>query len=206
MILPLAETGIAALAAAAAGSYLLGSVSFGIVVTRLMSIEDPRKIGSGNSGATNVLRTGSKPAAVLTLILDAGKGLAAVAICYSVLGNDAAQIAALAAFLGHLFPVWHSFKGGKGVATFLGILLAIDPLSGLAACLIWLAFAIAFRISSVGALAASLSSPIWIWALGRQDAAALCALLAALIWIRHVPNLRRLAAGEEPKINFRNKV
>ncbi len=205
MILPLMDSGAAELLAAAAGSYLLGSVSFGIAVTKLMGVEDPRKIGSGNSGATNVLRTGSKLAAAATLILDAGKGAVSVAICNSALGGDAAQVAGLAAFLGHLFPIWHGFKGGKGVATFLGILLATDLVAGLAACLTWLAVALAFRISSASALAAAATSPVWIWGLGKPEAVALCMLLAALIWARHAPNIKRLAAGAEPKINFRKR-
>ncbi|MDE0304344.1 MAG: glycerol-3-phosphate 1-O-acyltransferase PlsY [Albidovulum sp.] len=205
MILPQVESEFYEFATAAFGSYLLGSVAFGVLVTKLMGIEDPRKIGSGNSGATNVLRTGSKLAAALTLILDAGKGAAAVAVCYAAFGGDAAQLAGLAAFLGHLFPAWHSFKGGKGVATFLGVLLALHPATGIALCLSWLAAALAFRISSVSALAASISSPLWIWILGRPDAVALCAVLAVLVWIRHAPNLKRLAAGEEPRIDFRKK-
>ena len=205
MILPLMDSGAAELLAAAAGSYLLGSVSFGIAATKLMGVEDPRKIGSRNSGATNVLRTGSKLAAAATLILDAGKGAVSVAICNSALGGDAAQVAGLAAFLGHLFPIWHGFKGGKGVATFLGILLATDLAAGLAACLTWLAVALAFRISSASALVAAATSPVWIWALGKPEAVALCMLLAALIWARHAPNIKRLAAGAEPKINFRKR-
>ena len=202
MIIPNIESNLAELLAAATAAYLLGSISFGILAARLMGATDPRTIGSGNTGATNVLRTGSKAAAALTLLLDAAKGALPVAVCYEFLAADAAQLAGLAAFLGHLFPAWHGFKGGKGVATFFGILLAVAPLSGCAACLAWLAMAAVFRISSLAALSASLASPALAWMSGSPDAVVLCAALAVMIWIRHASNIRRLLAGKESRIKL----
>ena len=161
---------------------------------------DLRQIGSGNIGATNVLRTGNRPAAAATLILDAGKGAVAVLIARAVLGEDAAQIAGLAAFLGHLFPVWLGFRGGKGVATFLGTLLALAFPVGLAACASWLAAAFLFRISSLSALIAAALSPVWALVLGWPSGAVLCGVLAVLVIGRHHENIRRLAAGTEPRI------
>ncbi|WP_172326866.1 glycerol-3-phosphate 1-O-acyltransferase PlsY [Mangrovicoccus sp. HB161399] len=185
---------------AALCGYLLGSVPFGIVMARLFGLGDLRKIGSGNIGATNVLRTGSKPAAFLTLVLDAGKAAAAALIARAIWGEDAAQIAGAAAFLGHCFPVYLKFKGGKGVATFLGTLLAVAWPVGLAACATWLATAALLRISSLSALTAAALSPVWAWALGRPDMALLCIVLALLVFIRHRPNIERIIAGTEPKI------
>ena len=183
----------------AALAYLLGSVPFGIVMARLFGLGDLRAIGSGNIGATNVLRTGSKPAAALTLIGDAGKGAFAVLLARALLGEDAAQVAGVAAFLGHCFPLYLRFKGGKGVATFLGTLLALSPLVGIAACLTWLATAGAARISSLAALVAAASAPLWaLWL--RPDAWVFALALAALIFVRHHANIRRLAAGAEPRI------
>ena len=185
---------------AAIFGYVLGSIPFGIVVARLFGLGNLREIGSGNIGATNVLRTGSKTAAAATLILDSGKGAAATLIAYVWVGADAAQIAALASFVGHCFPVWLSFKGGKGVATFLGILLALFWPIGIAACLTWLATAAVFRISSLSALVAAATSPLWAWMLGRPDMILICTLLAALIVIRHRENIARLLEGSESKI------
>ncbi|MEM9797533.1 MAG: glycerol-3-phosphate 1-O-acyltransferase PlsY [Pseudomonadota bacterium] len=180
-------------------AYLLGSVPFGIVMARLFGLGDLRTIGSGNIGATNVLRTGNKPAAFLTLIGDAGKGGAAVLIARALVGEDAAQIAGFAAFLGHCFPVYLGFKGGKGVATFLGTLLALSFPLGLAACATWLVSAALFRISSLSALLAALASPLWaLWL--RPEAIVLGAALAALIFYRHSANIGRLRRGEEPRI------
>ena len=184
-------------------AYLVGSIPFGIVVSRGFGLADPRSVGSGNIGATNVLRSGSKAAAAATLVLDAAKGAAAVLAARATLGEDAAQIAALAAFAGHCFPAWLRFRGGKGVATFLGVLLALAWPVGLAACAIWLAMARLSRISSLSALTAAAASPILAPLLGRGEAAALCAALAALILARHAPNIRRLAAGTEPRIGAR---
>ena len=156
--MPVLVTSIPLLILVAVLGYLLGSVPFGVVVSRAMGLGDLRKIGSGNIGATNVLRTGNKLAAFLTLVLDAGKGAVAVLLARAALGEDAAQVAGGAAFLGHLFPVWLGFNGGKGVATFLGTLLALAWPVGLAACLTWLAVALLARISSLSALVAGAAS------------------------------------------------
>lgn len=189
-----------ALAVTAALAYLLGSIPFGVVITRMMGLGDLRQIGSGNIGATNVLRTGNKPAAAATLILDAAKGGIAVLIARAMVGEDAAQLAALASFLGHLFPVWLGFKGGKGVATFLGILLALVWPIGLMACATWAVTAAVTRISSVSALAASALTPGFLAFADHTDAVLLTLVLAALVWIRHTANIRRLRDGTEPKI------
>nr|WP_010141015.1 glycerol-3-phosphate 1-O-acyltransferase PlsY [Oceanicola sp. S124] len=183
--------------------YLLGSVPFGIVIARAFGLGDLRQIGSGNIGATNVLRTGNKLAAFLTLILDSGKGAAAVLIARALAGEDAVQLAGFAAFLGHCFPVWLGFRGGKGVATFLGTLLAFSFPVGLAACATWALMAAVFRISSLSALTAAAATPLWLWALDRPQAIALALALAVLIFIRHAPNIRRLLKGEEPRIGGR---
>lgn len=197
---PEPETGASALAAAAIAAYLLGSVPFGIAISRLFGLSDPRGIGSGNIGATNVLRTGSRPAAFLTLAFDAGKAAAAVLAARAVLAEDAAQIAGIAAILGHCFPIALGFKGGKGVATFLGAVAALGWPLGLAVCATWLATALIFRFSSLAALAAAALSPLWAWLLGPPSAAAFCAILAALIIARHRPNIVRLSKGSEPRI------
>ncbi len=181
-------------------SYLLGSIPFGLVLARMMGLGNLREIGSGNIGATNVLRTGNKLAAFLTLLFDAGKGGVAVLIAGALLGGTAAQIAALCAFLGHLFPVWLGFRGGKGVATFLGILLALNFWAGLAACMTWLAAALVTRISSAGALAASLSAPLWLFVFDLPQAIVLTLLLAILVWVRHHENIKRILKGQESKI------
>ena len=184
----------------AALSYLLGSIPFGIVITRALGLGDLRKIGSGNIGATNVLRTGNKPAALATLILDAGKGGIAVLIARALVGPDAAQVAGLFSFLGHLYPVWLGFKGGKGVATFLGTLLALAWPAGLAACATWLLTALISRISSLSALVAAALSPVWLTLLGYEEMSFLAIALAALIFVRHQANIARIRAGTEPKI------
>lgn len=180
--------------------YLLGSIPFGIVIARIFGLGDLRKLGSGNIGATNVLRTGNKTAAALTLILDSGKGAAAVLIARALAAEDAVQLAGVAAFLGHCFPIWLKFKGGKGVATFLGLLLAyLFPL-GLAACATWAATAAIMRISSLSALTAALLTPVWAGLLGLPEAILMSLALATLIFIRHRPNIQRLLDGTEPKI------
>lgn len=181
-------------------AYLLGAVPFGIVIARLFGLGDLRKIGSGNIGATNVLRTGNKLAAFLTLVLDAGKGGIAVLLARAVFAEDAAQLAGLAAFLGHLFPIWLGFRGGKGVATFLGTLLALSWPVGLAACGLWLVCALISRISSLSALVAALLTPLAAWLLGQPQLLALCMLLALIIVERHKANITRLLAGAEPRI------
>lgn len=185
---------------AAVLGYLLGSVPFGVVITRALGLGDLRSIGSGNIGATNVLRTGHKGAALATLLLDAGKGAIAVLIARFAVGEDAAQIAGGMAFLGHLFPVWLGFKGGKGVATFLGTLLALAWPVGLAACATWLVGAALTRISSAAALIAAATSGIWCFVFGRGDVLILTFALMVLVYIKHWPNLKRIKAGTEPKI------
>ena len=180
--------------------YLLGSIPFGVLVTRAMGLGDLRQIGSGNIGATNVLRTGSKGAALATLLLDAGKGGIAVLIARALLAEDAAQLAGLASFLGHLFPVWLGFKGGKGVATFLGTLLALAWPVGLAVCATWLAAAAVIRISSAAALVAAASSAGWLVWFQEGRLLALCMVLTVLVYVRHAENMRRIKAGTEPKI------
>jgi glycerol-3-phosphate acyltransferase PlsY len=187
----------------AAAGYLLGSVPFGLVITRVFGLGDLRTIGSGNIGATNVLRTGSRSAAAATLILDSGKGAAAVLLARALAGEDAAQIAGLCAFLGHCFPVWLRFQGGKGVATFLGTLLALAWPVGLAACATWLATAAVARISSLSALVAAVLSPLWAVLLGRGETAALAAALALVVLWRHRENIARMRAGTEPRIGRR---
>ncbi|MCV2874064.1 glycerol-3-phosphate 1-O-acyltransferase PlsY [Defluviimonas sp. WL0050] len=198
--MPELTSGAIALIVTGALAYLLGSVPFGVLVTRLMGLGDLRKIGSGNIGATNVLRTGNKAAAFATLVLDGGKGAVAVLIARSMAGEDAAQLAGLAAFVGHIFPVWLKFNGGKGVATFLGTLLALAFPVGLAACATWLVTALIFRYSSLSALVAALLSMPWAWAFGHGDLVTLIFILATLVFVRHKPNIERLKAGTEPKI------
>ncbi len=187
------------LAIASAG-YLIGSIPFGILITRLMGLGDLRQIGSGNIGATNVLRTGNKGAALATLLLDGAKGAVVVLIAREYHGEIAGQIAGLCAFLGHLFPVWLRFRGGKGVATFLGILLALCWPAGLAACATWLVTAVASRISSLSALVAAAFAPVYLWLFGSSNAVWLAIIMAALVWIKHAPNIKRLLDGTEPKI------
>lgn len=199
-MLPDLTTAPLLLIAIAIGSYLLGSIPFGVVITKAMGLGDVRAIGSGNIGATNVLRTGNKPAALATLLLDAGKGAVAVLIARAVAGEDAAQVAALMSFLGHLFPVWLGFKGGKGVATFLGTLLALAWPIGLACCATWLVVLAVTRISSASALVASAAAALYLWIWGPQSLIALAVVLAALVWVRHAANIARLMNGTEPKV------
>lgn len=183
--------------------YLLGSIPFGIVITRALGLGDLRQIGSGNIGATNVLRTGNKPAALATLLLDSGKGAIAVLLARALAGPDAALIAGAAAFLGHLFPVWLGFKGGKGVATFLGTLLALDWRLGLTACGLWLLAALIGRISSLSALIAAVLTPFVALWLDGPRMALVTVLMAVLILIRHHANIRRILDGTEPRIGKR---
>ena len=186
-------------------AYLLGSIPFGVVVTRAMGLGDVRAIGSGNIGATNVLRTGSKPAALLTFLLDAAKGGLAALAAGALLGQDAAQVAGLAAFLGHLWPVWLGFRGGKGISTFLGVVLALAWPAGLLACAAWAATAALTRYSSLSGLVAAALSPVFAWATGRPDLVILTIALAVLIFVRHHANIRRLIAGTEPRIGQKSK-
>jgi glycerol-3-phosphate acyltransferase PlsY len=180
--------------------YLLGSIPFGVLLTRLAGGPDLRSIGSGNIGATNVLRTGRKGLAAATLACDVLKGTVAVLMVTAVADDAAALIAALGAFLGHLFPVWLKFKGGKGVATYIGLLLGLAWPAALIFCAIWLAVAFAFRYSSLSALVASALTPPALWFLGRPDTALLFLLLSVLLWIMHRANIGRLLAGSEGKI------
>jgi len=180
--------------------YGLGSVSFGMILARVMGLGNLREIGSGNIGATNVLRTGNKKAAALTLLLDGAKGAVAVLLARAFAGEDAAQVAALAAFLGHCFPVWLRFNGGKGVATFIGIVLALAWPVGLLACATWLAVAAASRYSSLAALMAAGMSPVYASFTGYGQAFVLLLVLAALIYARHWSNIARLRAGTESRI------
>lgn len=185
---------------AAVGGYLLGSVPFGLVITRALGLGDLRQIGSGNIGATNVLRTGHKGAALATLLLDSGKGAIAVLIARALWGDQAAALAGLAAFFGHCFPVWLGFKGGKGVATFLGTLLALDWRVGLIACATWALTAAAMRISSLSALVAAVVAAGAAFVLGGPVMGGAAALMTVLIFIRHRANIARLLAGTEPRI------
>lgn len=182
--------------------YLLGSIPFGLILTRLGGYGDIRAIGSGNIGATNVLRTGNKKLAILTLVLDGAKGAAACLIALKITHDaDIAMLAGGAALIGHLFPVWLKFKGGKGVATTLGLLIAAAPTIGVMACVIWLIMAFSFRYSSLSALTAMLCAPVLAWMIyADTHLVALCALCAALVWWRHKDNIKRLLRGEEPKI------
>ena len=181
--------------------YLLGSIPFGLVITRAMGLGDLRQIGSGNIGATNVLRTGNRGAAAATLILDAAKAGVAVLIARAITGaEDAAQLAGLCAFLGHLFPVWLRFRGGKGVATFLGTLLALAWPVGLAACATWLVTALISRISSLAALTAAALSSFWLVLFHQGQMLFLVVILTLLVYARHWSNLQRIRAGTEPKI------
>lgn len=198
--MPLFETALPILLAWGIFGYLLGSIPFGIVLARVMGLGNLRDIGSGNIGATNVLRTGSKPAAALTLLLDGGKGAAAVLIARAFAGEDAVQLAALMAMVGHCYPVWLKFAGGKGVATFLGILIALAWPVGLACCVVWLIAAATSRTSSMGALAAASASTFLMLFLGYGQAMVLGILLTLLIFWRHRANISRLRAGTEPKI------
>ncbi len=187
-------------ALALAFGYLLGSIPFGLLLTRAAGGPDVRTIGSGNIGATNVLRTGRKGLAATTLVCDALKGTVAVLLVAHFAGNDAALAAGLGAFLGHLFPVWLKFKGGKGVATYIGLLIGLYWPGALVFCAVWLAIAFLTRYSSLAALIASAVTPFALWALGTPRTAALFALLSALLWIMHRANIRRLIDGSEGKI------
>jgi glycerol-3-phosphate acyltransferase PlsY len=187
-------------ALAFAFGYLLGSIPFGMILTRLTGGPDLRAIGSGNIGATNVLRTGNKALAAATLLGDILKGTVAVVPAALYAGHDAALAAGLGAFLGHLFPVWLKFKGGKGVATYIGLLLGLYWPAALVFCAVWLLVAFATRYSSLAALVASAVAPVAMWFSGSRDAALLFLLLTTLLWIMHRDNIRRLLAGREGKI------
>ena len=191
------------LAGALLFGYLLGSIPFGLVLTRLAGLGDIRSIGSGNIGATNVLRTGHRGAALATLLLDGAKGAVAVLIARLFVAEDAVQLAGLMAFVGHCFPVWLRFRGGKGVATFLGLMLAFAWPVGLAACATWAVVAALFRYSSLAALMAAGLSPVGAMLLGRGEVVVIALVLAMLIYARHSANIARLRAGTESKIGKR---
>ena len=198
--MPLTEnTGMILLLWAVLG-YLIGSVPFGVIVAKGMGLGNLRDIGSGNIGATNVLRTGSKPAAAATLLLDGAKGAVALLLARSLSGEDAAQVAALAAMIGHCYPVWLRFQGGKGVATFLGILFAIAWPVGLATCAAWLIGPALTRMSSMGGLVAAPASSILVIVMGYGGAYLLCLALTLIVFWRHRANISRIRAGTEPKI------
>ena len=198
--MPPVETHILLLVLWAVIGYGLGSIPFGLILSERMGLGNLRDIGSGNIGATNVLRTGNKGAAAATLLLDALKGAVAVLLARVISGEDAAQLAALSAMLGHCFPVWLGFKGGKGVATFFGVIFALSYPVGIACGLCWI-FAVAVtRQSSMGALMAASLSTIWVFALGEPRMFFLGVFLTMLIFWRHWPNVRRLREGTEPKI------
>ena len=180
--------------------YLLGSIPFGLILTRLAGTQDLRSIGSGNIGATNVLRTGRKGLAAATLISDMLKGTIAVIIAGTFGGPDAAMLAALGAFLGHLFPVWLKFKGGKGVAVYIGVLIGLFWPAAVVFCVVWLATAFTSRYSSLSALVASFVTPIFLWWFGHPALASLCVVLTVLLFYMHRENIRRLQAGTEGKI------
>jgi glycerol-3-phosphate acyltransferase PlsY len=196
------------IAVALIGGYLLGSIPFGVIATRMAGVGDVRQIGSGNIGATNVLRTGRRDLALITLLGDGGKGALAVGLAWwftrmadPLTQAEATALAGGAAFLGHIFPVWLGFKGGRGVATFFGILLAAAWPAGLLAGATWILMALLFRISSLAALVAALLAPAFVWFTGRPMVlAVLAGFMAVLIYFRHIDNIRRLAKGQEPRI------
>lgn len=191
------------IAAALFAGYVLGSIPFGLVLTRLAGLGDIRRIGSGNIGATNVLRTGNKALAAATLLLDGGKGAAAALAGWEFGGPDYAIVAAAGAMLGHLFPIWLKFRGGKGVATGLGVLLALSWPVGVAACATWLATTALFRYSSLSALVALASAPFFSWWLADPQRTEFAIALAVLIWLKHAGNIWRLLSGTESRIGKR---
>ena len=183
--------------------YLLGSIPFGLILTRLAGSGDIRAVGSGNIGATNVLRTGRKGLAAATLLGDMLKGAAAVLLMRKIGGIDPALAAGFAAVIGHVFPVWLQFKGGKGVATYIGVLIGLYWPAALAFCVIWLSIAAASRYSSLAALIASALTPLGLWAFGRPNVAVLFLFLTAALWFMHRENIARLLSGTEGKIGVK---
>lgn len=180
--------------------YLCGSIPFGLILTRMAGLGDVRTIGSGNIGATNVLRTGNKKIAAATLLADALKGTVAVVVARHVIGMEAALIAGLGAFLGHLYPVWLKFKGGKGVATYLGVLLGLAPVMVLVFAAVWLGMAKIFRYSSLAALAAAVAVPVALYLYGRPEVASLFVVMSLITILKHHENIRRLVSGTESRI------
>ncbi|MGE7369786.1 glycerol-3-phosphate 1-O-acyltransferase PlsY [Neorhizobium sp. NPDC001467] len=185
---------------ALAFGYLLGSIPFGLLLTRAAGLGDIRSIGSGNIGATNVLRTGNKKLAAATLLLDALKATVAALIASFFFGKDAGALAGFAAFLGHLFPVWLGFKGGKGVATYIGTLLGIAPLMVLVFAAVWLSVAKITKYSSLSALVATLVIPVVLWFINEPRIALLMAIMTVISWWKHETNIKRLIAGTESRI------
>jgi len=185
-----------------AGAYLLGSIPFGLLFTRLAGTGDIRRMGSGNIGATNVLRFGGKGLAALTLLCDAGKGFVAAWLPFLLAGPDVAYFTAIAAVLGHIFPPWLKFRGGKGVATFLGVMLGLSWKAGIITLAVWLIVALAFRYSSLAALVAVALAPLFGWFLGSPQVASIAIILAVLVWAKHATNIRRLLSGEEGRIRL----
>ncbi|MDB2337619.1 glycerol-3-phosphate 1-O-acyltransferase PlsY [Amylibacter sp.] len=200
-MLPVIEHSILNIFLIAITGYLIGSIPFGIIIAKIMGLGNLRNIGSGNIGATNVLRTGNKLAAILTLIFDLSKGTVVVILARLLFDDSAAQIAGLASFLGHCFPVWLGFKGGKGVATFIGITLALYWPAGILTCLTWILIAYISRISSLSALLSSISSIVWIWICGMPNATFIMIILTIFIWLRHKENIKRIIKNTEPRIN-----
>ena len=189
-----------ALLAACAFGYLAGSIPFGILISKILGLGDLRKVGSGNIGATNVLRTGNKLAAFLTLLFDFSKGIFAVLITRHFLGEDAVQVSAFSALVGHCFPVWLRFSGGKGVATFLGATIALSFIIGIICCFVWLFVAVLRRMSSLASLTSAASAPIAAMFLGQLNTIILLMLLVGVVFFRHKQNINRIAKGVEPKI------
>ena len=204
-MLPSLDSSVLSLVAVAAMAYLLGSIPFGLLISKAMGLGDVRNIGSGNIGATNVLRTGSKPAALATVLLDAGKGLLSVVVARLIFGEAAAQVAGLFAVLGHIYPVWLNFKGGKGVATVLGVLVGLAPVLGLIALGTWIFVFFIYRISSLSALMSSIFTPVVAYILDFRQMLALILLLAALLFWKHRGNIARLVNGEEPTADLGSK-
>ncbi|RYC17611.1 glycerol-3-phosphate 1-O-acyltransferase PlsY [Ciceribacter ferrooxidans] len=194
------QIGLPALIAVLSLGYLLGSIPFGLILTRMAGHGDLRQIGSGNIGATNVLRTGNKKLAAATLLLDALKATAAAVAAQAVFGANAGLLAGFAAFIGHLFPVWLGFKGGKGVATYIGTLLGVTPLMVAVFAVVWLSIAFITRYSSLSALIATLVIPVVLWITGAEEAAIVTAIMTAVSWWRHKANIERLIAGTESRI------
>lgn len=202
---PIIESPATLLVATAIVAYLLGAIPFGVIITKAMGLGDVRKIGSGNIGATNVLRTGSNAAALATVLLDAGKGLVAVLLARSIVGEDAAQVAALFSFLGHLYPIWLNFKGGKGVATLLGTLVGLAPIIGLVALMTWLFTFFIYRISSLSALVAAIFTPLAAYLMEFTNMMALLIFMAVMVFWKHRSNIKRLIVGDEPMTTWSKK-
>ena len=188
------------LIAACAFGYLAGSIPFGILISKILGLGDLRKIGSGNIGATNVLRTGNKLAAFLTLLFDFSKGICAVLIVRQYFGEDAVQVSAFSALAGHCFPIWLKFRGGKGVATFLGVTLALFFIAGIICCFVWLLVALVKKMSSLASLISSASAPIAAIFLNQPNAIILLVLMVGIVFFRHKQNIDRIIKGVEPKI------